>query len=95
MQPHYLSGPIRVTDKAGLAAQPGDLLVVEITNLGPLSGDEWGFTGVFDRDNGAALHQQTSAQMLLVLLNLDFGVSLSTVKGGMSSLTVPGFDSSA
>lgn len=83
MQPHYLSGPIRVTDKAGLAAQPGDLLVVEITNLGPLSGDEWGFTGVFDRDNGAALHQQASARMFLVLLNLDFnGVSISTVKVG-------------
>lgn len=65
VQPHYLSGPIRVTDKAGLAAQPGDLLVVEITNLGPLSGDEWGFTGVFDRDNGAALHQQTSAHSVL------------------------------
>lgn len=24
---------------------PGDLLVVEICNLGPLKGDEWGFTG--------------------------------------------------
>ena len=42
-----------MTDKAGLAAQPGDLLVVEICDLGPLTGDEWGFTGIFDRDNGA------------------------------------------
>lgn len=31
---------------------PGDLLVVEILNLGPLPGDEWGFTGIFDRENG-------------------------------------------
>jgi hypothetical protein len=31
---------------------PGDLLVVEMLELGPLPGDEWGFTGTFDRDNG-------------------------------------------
>eukprot|EP00898_Chlorokybus_atmophyticus_P003375 jgi/Chlat1/4038/Chrsp26S04090 len=49
---HYLSGPIRVTDSEGVPAQPGDLLKVEICNLGPLPGDEWGFTGTFDRDNG-------------------------------------------
>lgn len=49
---HNLSGPIRVTDAEGRVAVPGDLLVVEILNLGPLPGDEWGFTGIFDRDNG-------------------------------------------
>ena len=49
---HHLSGPIRVTDAAGLPAQPGDLLVVEICDLGPLPGDEWGYTGTFDRNNG-------------------------------------------
>lgn len=51
-QVHNLSGPIRVTDTEGVAAMPGDLLVVEILNLGPLPGDEWGFTGIFDRENG-------------------------------------------
>ncbi|KAK9823995.1 hypothetical protein WJX72_006864 [[Myrmecia] bisecta] len=51
-QVHYLSGPIKVSDKDGVAAKPGDLLVVEICNLGALPGDEWGFTGTFDRDNG-------------------------------------------
>ncbi|KAG2499463.1 hypothetical protein HYH03_002410 [Edaphochlamys debaryana] len=49
---HYLSGPIRVKDAEGVPAQPGDLLVVELCNLGPLPGDEWGYTGTFDRDNG-------------------------------------------
>lgn len=49
---HNLSGPIRVMDTEGKAAMPGDLLVVEILNLGPLPGDEWGFTGIFDRENG-------------------------------------------
>ncbi|KAK9061901.1 hypothetical protein SSX86_019085 [Deinandra increscens subsp. villosa] len=48
---HYLSGPIRVVDEDG-PAKPGDLLAVEICNLGPLPGDEWGFTAIFDRENG-------------------------------------------
>ena len=39
---HHLSGPIAVKDKAGELAKPGDLLVVEILNLGALPGDEWG-----------------------------------------------------
>ena len=46
-QCHYLSGPIEIQ-----TAQPGDLLKVEILNLGPLEGDEWGYTGTFDKDNG-------------------------------------------
>mmetsp|Transcript_24306 Transcript_24306/g.56449 ORF Transcript_24306/g.56449 Transcript_24306/m.56449 type:complete len:455 (-) Transcript_24306:195-1559(-) len=46
-QVHYLSGPIAVT-----GAEPGDLLKVELLNLGPLEGDEWGFTGTFHKDNG-------------------------------------------
>jgi formamidase len=49
---HYLSGPIKVVDEDGVAARPGDLLAVEICNLGPLPGDEWGFTASFDRENG-------------------------------------------
>lgn len=49
---HYLSGPLRVLDKEGNPAKPGDLLAVEICNLGPLPGDEWGYTGTFDRENG-------------------------------------------
>ena len=46
-QVHYLSGPIRIP-----TAVPGDLLKVEFLNLGPLDGDEWGFTGTFHKDNG-------------------------------------------
>ncbi|GLU13459.1 hypothetical protein SLE2022_300950 [Rubroshorea leprosula] len=49
---HYLSGPIRVLDKDGIPAKPADLLVVEICNLGPLPGNEWGFTGSLDTENG-------------------------------------------
>lgn len=49
---HYLSGPLKVLDKEGVPAKPGDLLAVEICNLGPLPGDEWGYTATFDRENG-------------------------------------------
>jgi formamidase len=51
-QVHYLSGPIRVVDKNCVPAKPGDLLMVELCNLGCLPGDEWGFSGTFDRNNG-------------------------------------------
>lgn len=44
---HVLSGPVRVA-----GAKPGDLLVVDILDIGPLQGNEWGFTGIFDRNNG-------------------------------------------
>ena len=44
---HVLSGPIYVN-----GAQPGDILVVDILDIGALSGDEWGFTGIFAKENG-------------------------------------------
>ena len=37
---HVLSGPIHVN-----GAQPGDILVVDILDIGALPGSEWGFTG--------------------------------------------------
>lgn len=46
-QVHYLSGPIEVE-----GAEVGDLLKVELLNLGTLDGDEWGFTGTFAKENG-------------------------------------------
>lgn len=44
---HYLSGPIAVK-----GAEPGDLLVVDILDIGVLPASPWGFTGIFDRKNG-------------------------------------------
>ncbi len=52
---HVLSGPIAVE-----GAQPGDLLIVDICDVGPipqedsgpLSGQGWGYTGVFATRNG-------------------------------------------
>jgi acetamidase/formamidase len=42
MQVHYLSGPINVKDAEGKLAQPGDLLAVELCNLGPMPGQRLG-----------------------------------------------------
>ena len=44
---HYLSGPIGVH-----GAEPGDLLVVDLLDIGALPDSEWGFTGIFARENG-------------------------------------------
>ena len=44
---HVLSGPIRVE-----GAEPGDILVVDLLDIGALQGDEWGFTGIFAQNNG-------------------------------------------
>ncbi|CAF3202337.1 unnamed protein product [Rotaria socialis] len=44
---HYLSGPIEVE-----GARPGDVLAVDILDVGPLSSAMWGFTGIFDKNNG-------------------------------------------
>ncbi|WP_119268338.1 formamidase [Taklimakanibacter deserti] len=44
---HYLSGPFGVE-----GAEPGDLMVVDILDIGALPGSEWGFNGIFAKENG-------------------------------------------
>ncbi len=44
---HYLSGPVEIA-----GAEPGDLLVVDILDIGAFQESEWGFTGIFARENG-------------------------------------------
>ncbi|UNC13851.1 acetamidase/formamidase family protein [Acidiphilium multivorum] len=44
---HFLSGPVAVE-----GAEPGDLLVVDILDIGTLPGNEWGFNGFFSKQNG-------------------------------------------
>lgn len=46
-QVHYLSGPIGVK-----GAEPGDLLVVEILDIGAKEEMQWGFNGFFSKQNG-------------------------------------------
>jgi len=44
---HMLSGPFAIE-----GAEPGDLLVVDIVGIGPFQEQEWGYTGVFAKENG-------------------------------------------
>ena len=44
---HFLSGPIGVK-----GAEPGDLLVVDLLDVGPMKDSLWGFNGFFSKKNG-------------------------------------------
>ena len=44
---HYLSGPIDIK-----GSEPGDILKVEILNVEPHPQMNWGFTGIFSKNNG-------------------------------------------
>src|SRR5882672_9253669 len=44
---HFLSGPIGVT-----GVEPGDLLVVDLLDVGALPESLWGFNGFFSKQNG-------------------------------------------
>ena len=46
-QVHFLSGPIAVE-----GAEPGDLLVVDILDIGTFEDSQWGFNGFFSKQNG-------------------------------------------
>ena len=46
---HHLFGPIEVQ-----GAEPGDILVVDILDIGAHRGNEWGYTGIFVRAMAAA-----------------------------------------
>ena len=54
---HTLSGPFRIE-----GAKPGDLLIVDILDVGPipqeddgpLAGQGWGYTGIFAKRNGGS-----------------------------------------
>ncbi len=44
---HFLSGPIGVE-----GAEPGDLLVVDLLDIGTKADSQWGFNGFFSKNNG-------------------------------------------
>ncbi|WP_145519855.1 formamidase [Staphylococcus warneri] len=46
---HVLSGPVHVNN-----VQPGDLLVVDILDIGVFDEHQWGFNGIFDKTNGGS-----------------------------------------
>ncbi|WLV24521.1 acetamidase/formamidase family protein [Aciduricibacillus chroicocephali] len=46
---HVLSGPVHVN-----GVEPGDLLVVDILDIGVFNEHEWGFNGIFAKENGGS-----------------------------------------
>ena len=46
---HVLSGPVYVN-----GVEPGDLLVVDILDIGAFADSEWGFNGIFAKENGGS-----------------------------------------
>lgn len=64
-QVHYLSGPIAVN-----GAEPGDLLVVDLLDMGPLRNSEWGFTGIFAKENGGGFLTDHYPQARKAIWNL-------------------------
>lgn len=52
-QVHYLSGPVKIE-----GAEPGDLLEVDLLDIGALRDSLWGFTGIFARENGGGFLTQ-------------------------------------
>jgi formamidase len=76
---HVLSGPIAVE-----GAEPGDLLIVDILDVGPcpedsgpLSGQGWGYTGVFPTENGGGFLTEQFPDAYKVIWDFNGGVASS------------------
>ncbi len=77
---HVLSGPIAVE-----GAKPGDLLIVDILDVGPipqedsgpLSGQGWGYTGVFATQNGGGFLTEQFPDAYKVIWDFQGGVATS------------------
>jgi formamidase len=77
---HVLSGPIAVR-----GAQPGDLLIVDILDVGPipqedsgpLAGQGWGYTGVFATSNGGGFLTEQFPDAYKVIWDFRGGVATS------------------
>ncbi len=63
---HMLSGPFAIE---GLA--PGDLLVVDIVNIGPFEEQPWGYTGIFAKENGGGFLTDYSPGAAKAIWDLD------------------------
>ena len=84
---HVLSGPVAVE-----GAQPGDLLVVDILDVGPipqedsgpLAGQGWGYTGVFATQNGGGFLTEQFPDAYKAIWDLTGGVATSRHVPGVS-----------
>ena len=77
---HVLSGPIAVE-----GAEPGDLLIVDILDVGPipqedsgpLAGQGWGYTGVFATGNGGGFLTEQFPDAYKVIWDFQGGMATS------------------
>ncbi|MEV6741426.1 formamidase [Streptomyces sp. NPDC051104] len=76
---HVLSGPIGVE-----GARPGDLLIVDILDIGPipqetgaLAGQSWGYTGIFAKDNGGGFLTEQFPDAYKAVWDFSGGVATS------------------
>ncbi|WP_293031409.1 formamidase [Natronococcus sp.] len=69
---HHLSGPFEVK-----GAEPGDMLVVDILDLGAFPDREWGFNAIFDQENGGGFLTDHFPEARKSIWELD-GVMAST-----------------
>jgi len=84
---HVLSGPIAVE-----GAEPGDLLIVDILDVGPipqedsgpLAGQGWGYTGVFATQNGGGFLTEQFPDAYKVIWDFRGGVATSRHVPGVS-----------
>ncbi len=84
---HVLSGPIAVE-----GAQPGDLLIVDILDVGPipqedsgpLAGQGWGYTGEFATENGGGFLTEQFPDAYKVIWDFRGGVATSRHVPGVS-----------
>jgi len=63
---HMLSGPFSFE-----GVEPGDLLVVDIVNIGPFQEQAWGYTGVFAKENGGGFLTDYSPGASKAIWDLD------------------------
>jgi formamidase len=76
---HTLSGPFGVE-----GAKPGDLLVVDILDVGPipqetgpLAGQGWGYTGIFAKENGGSFLTEQFSDAYKAVWDFSGGVATS------------------
>ncbi len=92
---HVLSGPFAVE-----GAQPGDLLIVDILDVGPipqedsgpLAGQGWGYTGIFAKENGGSFLVDQFPDAYKVIWDFSGGTATSRHVPGVSftGITHPG-----
>ena len=63
---HMLSGPFAIE-----GAEPGDMLVVDIVDIGPFDVQPWGYTGIFAKENGGGFLTDYSPQASKAIWDLD------------------------